>query len=109
MTALTLASFSTLTEGLTNVVKAAARWYRGRQAYHDLCHMDDRALSDIGLNRSDLRNASAVAMFEDPTGQLARATAVRRPYLGRRFMSPRQIASPSIQPLSAPGNPQPVR
>jgi hypothetical protein len=40
--------------------------------------MDRRELADIGLNPSDVRDASAVALDRDPTGLLARRARERR-------------------------------
>ena len=42
--------------------------------------MSDRELSDIGLLRSDLADASALPRDEDPGERLARARAVRAWY-----------------------------
>jgi uncharacterized protein YjiS (DUF1127 family) len=39
-----------------------------RQAMHELAGMSDRELADIRLTRQDLRDASALALGEDPTG-----------------------------------------
>ncbi len=108
MTTLIFASFASLATGAANAAKALVRWYHGRQAYNSLCQMDERALSDIGLSRSDLRDASAVPLYGDPTGLLARNSAVRRPYLGRRFGVVRAVVSPSLQ-YDGQGQPQTVR
>ena len=43
-----------------------------------LAELDDRMLSDIGLNRSDLRDAFAMPPWRDPGGLLARRVAERR-------------------------------
>ncbi len=40
--------------------------------------MDNRELADIGLTRSDLRDASALALDRDPTALLARRARERR-------------------------------
>jgi uncharacterized protein YjiS (DUF1127 family) len=42
-----------------------------RAAMRQLAGMDDRELADIGLRRQDLRDASALALDEDPTRILA--------------------------------------
>ena len=54
-----------------------------RRTLAQLAQMSDRELSDIGLLRSDLADASALPRDEDPGERLARARAVRAWY-GRR-------------------------
>jgi hypothetical protein len=39
--------------------------------------MEERALRDLGLNGSDLRDATAVGLFGDPTSILASRAAQR--------------------------------
>jgi uncharacterized protein YjiS (DUF1127 family) len=43
----------------------------GRRALRQIAQADDRMLKDIGLDRSDLRNAAASALYRDPTELLA--------------------------------------
>jgi len=43
----------------------------GRRALRQLASADDRMLKDIGLDRSDLRNAAAQPLYRDPTELLA--------------------------------------
>ena len=43
-----------------------------------LAELDDRMLADIGLTRSDLRDAYAEPLWHDPTDVLARRAAERR-------------------------------
>jgi hypothetical protein len=59
----------------------------------DLANFDDRMLKDIGLNRSDLRNAAAEPVYRDPTAILAGRVDDSH---GRR--------SKSANPLTAHGN-----
>jgi len=52
-----------------------------RQHRRDLAHLadfDDRMLADIGLTRTDLRDANAESVWQDPTSMLAHL-AGRRP------------------------------
>ena len=51
-----------------------------RRTLTQLSQMSDRELSDIGLLRSDLADASALPRDEDPGERLARARAVRAWY-----------------------------
>ncbi len=57
----------TITSTLSSLFHAIGRWRRGRQGYARLCGLDDRALSDLGLTRSDLRDATVAGLFDDPT------------------------------------------
>lgn len=56
---------------LNRVVDFLERAAMGRRALRQLAEADDRMLKDIGLDRSDLRNASAGPLFRDPTELLA--------------------------------------
>jgi len=49
-----------------------------RAALRALSSMDHRELADIGLNRSDVRDASAIALDRDPTALLAERARARR-------------------------------
>ena len=57
-----------------------ARVGEARRTLAQLAQMSDRELSDIGLLRSDLADASALPRDEDPGERLARARAVRAWY-----------------------------
>jgi uncharacterized protein YjiS (DUF1127 family) len=59
----------------------AARVFRAARTRHSarmLARLDDRQLADIGLTRSDLRDAYAEPLWEDPTSVLACRAAERR-------------------------------
>jgi len=60
--------------GLSQVVSAL----RNRRAAERLSGLDDRMLADIGLTRSDLRDAYSEPLWQDPTDVLARRAAERR-------------------------------
>ena len=59
-----------------------ARAISGRRLLAELARLDDRMLNDIGLTRSDLREAAAESFLNDPTtkllGHVAERRAVRR-------------------------------
>lgn len=81
-------------------------WHEARQGYAALCEMDERTLSDLGLTRSDLRDATAAGYFGDPTLVVAARAAERQ---GRR--EPRRghaVTGPSLVPDVAAALPRVV-
>jgi uncharacterized protein YjiS (DUF1127 family) len=54
------------------------RAVRNRRAAAGLAGLDDHMLADIGLTRSDLRDAYAEPLWHDPTDLLASRAAERR-------------------------------
>ena len=84
MPAITAYSFTVsalLLRGLNAAGALAARVLRAAKNRHSaamLARLDDRMLADIGLTRSDLRDAYAEPLWEDPTSILARRAAERR-------------------------------
>ena len=68
-------------------LKQLAEKIRNRHDSMRLAELDDRMLADIGLNRSDLRDAYALPPWQDPSDVLARRAAARR---GRR----QRVSSP---------------
>lgn len=54
------------------------RALRNRRVAGALATLDDRMLADIGLTRSDLRDAYAEPLWHDPTDVLAGRAAERR-------------------------------
>lgn len=77
--------------GLTSTLRVTARqavdaihgWRTSRRAYRALCQMSDGSLKDLGLTRSDLRDASAVGLLGDPTLVIAERARSRRRGPGR--------------------------
>lgn len=61
--------------GLFNAFLA---WRQSRKAYRALCSLDDRMLADIGIVRSDLRDATALTAAADPTVFVADRVRDRR-------------------------------
>ncbi len=55
-----------------------AQALKNRHSANRLNRLDDRMLADIGLTRSDLRDAYAQSLWRDPTDVLARRAAERR-------------------------------
>lgn len=77
--------------------EAVRAWNESRQGFTQLCEMDDRTLSDLGLARSDLRDATAAGYFGNPTTILAVRAKERRGH--RSAISP---VGPSIVPDIVP-------
>jgi uncharacterized protein YjiS (DUF1127 family) len=99
--------------------REAAAWpFRvaaARATLRALANMDRRELSDIGLNPSDVRDASALPLDRDPTELLARRARERRPDAFRppspragscRLDDPNDLPGRDVPP-SRPG-PKPV-
>jgi uncharacterized protein YjiS (DUF1127 family) len=78
--------------------EAFRNWREAREGYAALCEMDERTLHDLGLTRSDLRDATAAGYFGDPTEVIAARASERQ---GRRLnvgTSARQLSGPSLVP-----------
>jgi uncharacterized protein YjiS (DUF1127 family) len=85
-------------------VAGLAQAFKHRRDAAALASFDDRMLADIGLSRSDLRDALAEPMWRDPTAILVNRADERR-VRRRRFTygpwSPGALA-PSIVPDGGP-------
>jgi uncharacterized protein YjiS (DUF1127 family) len=91
---------ATLSSALLSVVAVVRRqaevlrnWRQSREDYRMLCEMDEKTLADLGLTRSDVRDATAAGYFGDPTLIIATRAAERHGI--RRPMS---FTGPSIIP-----------
>jgi uncharacterized protein YjiS (DUF1127 family) len=84
--------------------RRAAAWpFRvaaARAAVSMLANMDRRELADIGLNPSDVRDASALPLDRDPTELLARRARERR----RDAFGPPPSSRTGGWPLDDPGD-----
>jgi uncharacterized protein YjiS (DUF1127 family) len=69
---------ATLVSHAADVAIALVRAYRNRLNATALASADDRALADIGLTRSDLRDAFAEPLWRDPTSLLRSRVGERR-------------------------------
>ncbi len=67
-----------------------------------LAGFDDRMLADIGLSRSDVRDAYSVPLWRDPTALLKNRVGERHRYRhGAPFgLSGQSVASPSLVPAN---------
>lgn len=92
-----------------NGMRKLARLLKHRRNARMLAGMDDRMLADIGLSRSDLRDAYAQPLWRDPTDVLAgRARDKRINRRGRLDVLP--VEAPSIapaEPIVTTGRPSP--
>jgi uncharacterized protein YjiS (DUF1127 family) len=90
--------------------RQAAAWpFRvaaARATLKALANMDRRELADIGLNPSDVRDASALALDRDPTELLARRARERRREAFRPT-SPRAGTCRLDDPNDLPGRDRP--
>jgi uncharacterized protein YjiS (DUF1127 family) len=71
------AALSAFTAAARRPTAAIGAWYQAQRDYHLLCRMEESALRDIGLTSSDLRDATAVGLFGDPTSVIASRAAER--------------------------------
>ena len=62
----------------TRALKSAARALRHRRDANVLAGLDRHMLADIGLTRSDLRDAFSTPLWEDPTALLHERAIERR-------------------------------
>ncbi|MES5044696.1 DUF1127 domain-containing protein [Rhizobium nepotum] len=62
---------------VASAVKTFAQRIYNRIVANGLTELDDRLLADIGLARSDVRDALDTGLFEDPTAHLTRAARLR--------------------------------
>ncbi|MGV3634303.1 MAG: DUF1127 domain-containing protein [Pseudorhodoplanes sp.] len=80
-----------------NGMRKFARLLKHRRNARMLAGLDDRMLADIGLSRSDLRDAYAQPLWRDPTDVLAGRARDRRIHRGGR-VDTLAVSSPSIAP-----------
>jgi len=67
-----------LAQRAQHIASRVAEHIRNRHEAMRLADLDDRMLADIGLCRSDLRDAYAEPPWRDPSDVLARRAAERR-------------------------------
>jgi len=90
--------FALAVAALVTCVRTVSRALKNRRDANLLAGMDDRMLADIGLTRSDLRDAYAEPLWRDPTDVLAGRARDKRRY--RRNSGTLRLVAPSIAPLS---------
>jgi uncharacterized protein YjiS (DUF1127 family) len=96
-------SFALILAGVTAAIRKIGQALKNRQDAAILAGLDDRMLSDIGLTRSDLRDAYAEPLWSDPTRVLAMRVRERR--TNRAQGSVTILLSPSLVPNAELGFP----
>jgi uncharacterized protein YjiS (DUF1127 family) len=89
--------FAALLSALVASLRKVAQAWKNRRDAAALAGMDERMLRDIGLTRSDLRDAYAEPLWRDPTDILAARVKDRRrnrPAADRKVF----FASPPLVP-----------
>jgi uncharacterized protein YjiS (DUF1127 family) len=77
--------------------------WQHRKGLAMLAKFDDRGLADIGLTRSDLYDALARRIWEDPTSMLERRRMARRDNRSGTMRGPATEARPTGQMLGIAG------
>ena len=86
-------SFALVLAGVVAAVRKVGQVLKNRHDAAMLAQFDDRMLSDIGLTRSDLRDAYSEPLWRDPTSILASRAHERR--ANRQVIT---LAAPSLVP-----------
>ena len=89
--------FSFILSVIVAGLQKLARAVKHRRDANMLASLDDRMLADIGLTRSDLRDAYAEPLWRDPTDVLAGRAFEKRRYR-RAGMAAHRIDAPSVAP-----------
>jgi uncharacterized protein YjiS (DUF1127 family) len=92
------ASFAFVVAGVVFGIRRIVRALKNRRDATMLAELDARMLADIGLTRSDLRDAYAEPLWRDPTDILAHRARERRRYRPHAPLPVAQLPSPSIAP-----------
>jgi uncharacterized protein YjiS (DUF1127 family) len=86
-------SFALVLAGVVAAVRKVGQVLKNRHDAAILAQFDDRMLSDIGISRSDLRDAYAEPLWRDPTYILASRARERR--INRQVVT---LTAPSLVP-----------
>ena len=88
-------SFLLVLAGFTAAVRKIGQALKNRHDATMLANMDDRMLADIGLTRSDLRDAISEPIWSDPTALLASRAQERRKHRAQVTVT---LTSPPLVP-----------
>ena len=93
----------TIGAGARHVATWPFRVAAARATLKALANMDRRELADIGLNASDVRDASALPLDRDPTALLATRARRKRSSVGSRSSGNAEASRTSLalRPMSA--------
>jgi uncharacterized protein YjiS (DUF1127 family) len=83
---------------MAHAVRRFVQALRRRADVAVLAGFDDRMLADIGLTRSDVRDAFSEPLWRDPSTLLAQRAAERRSSRILRLTASRAASAPSIVP-----------
>jgi uncharacterized protein YjiS (DUF1127 family) len=100
-------SFALVLAGVVAAVRKVGQVLKNRHDAALLAQMDDRMLSDMGITRSDLRDAYAEPLWRDPTYILASRAQERR--VNRQVVI---LSAPTLVPdegYTAPATNRPAR
>jgi uncharacterized protein YjiS (DUF1127 family) len=95
-------AFFTAAEALARWIRRFVQAYRNRSRAVELAGFDDRMLADIGLTRSDVRDAFAEPLWQDPT-ELLRVRALERRRARHAFLAgwrDAPVPSPPLAPAA---------
>ncbi len=100
-------SFALVLAGVVAAIRKVGQVLKNRHDAALLAQFDDRMLSDIGISRSDLRDAYAEPLWRDPTYILASRARERR--INRQVVT---LTAPSLVPdqaFTVPSTNRPAR
>jgi uncharacterized protein YjiS (DUF1127 family) len=101
----------TLLAAVALACRRIARAYQNRAQAVVLARMDDRMLADIGLSRSDVRDAFAEPLWQDPTTLLRARALERRLSRNRVSLGLQRLPAPPLAPddFRRPSTDRPAR
>jgi uncharacterized protein YjiS (DUF1127 family) len=87
-------SFALVLAGVLAAVRKVGQVLKNRHDAAMLAQFDDRMLADMGITRSDVRDAYSEPLWRDPTSILASRARERR--ISRQVIT---LAAPSLVPV----------
>jgi uncharacterized protein YjiS (DUF1127 family) len=104
--------FLALLGAFASTCRRTARAYQHRAQATVLARLDDRMLADIGLSRSDVRDAFAEPLWQDPTALLRARALERRLSRNRVSLGLQRLPAPPLAPADGfhrPATDRPAR
>ena len=87
--------FAFAVAGLVSAIRKVGQFVKNRHDASLLAEMDDRMLADIGLTRSDVRDAVSEPIWSDPTAILASRAQERRKHRAQATVT---LTAPPLVP-----------